>query len=321
MCHRTQRQEKLQSARTTLLGSSGFHSSDVRLPRLTDLDQSPLALDALYTPHLELLDLDTSFPLKGRIAYLPKSTFVHANCPIMTLRWSRGEATDRAVILLVKEGRIELECAEPLLFRSPGVHFVPSGSAPVVVSVVEPRTELVFISVPNTCVQSSVPEYKEAVLTVTDPVSCTLLAPMYAFIAGTCALSVDDVSDASPLISASREVIRATLDLIMNTGRADSRSLYGEAMRMILAEYTDPSFGVNQLASALNVSTRTMQASFRAERATVSGALREVRAAAASELKRRNPRLTRAQLAQGAGFGSVDALDRAMRLLHPGMPS
>jgi len=162
-------------------------------------------------------------------------------------------------------------------------------------------------------VEATVPEHELAARVVSDPLSPAMLAPMYGFCAGICALSATDVSDTSPLVTATHEVIRSTLRLIASLGDPEDPPLYSAAVRVALDSYSDRTCNTALIARRLRVSDRSLQLAFQAKGTTVSAMLRGVRSAAAKRIMREQPRLTKVRVAELAGFGSVDALDRALR--------
>lgn len=300
--------------RRKMLAERDFHRLDGRMKHISDQFRVPELQEYLYSANAEILEVDSSYPLQGRAAFFADAVFVHARMPRMVISWNRDHASrDRALVVLARQGSIELVSDAPILRRDPTAYLVTPHEVPVTIRVLEQGGEFVFLSIPAKHVHTVMPDYETAAASITGPLSSALLSPMCSFVAGLCALSTSEVTDASPLRSAAEEIVRSTLRLIASTDEAGEQSLYGAACRLILNEYADQSFGIAELAERLQVSTRTLQAVFKTENTTVSATLREVRGAAARRVLREQPRLTKSKVARLAGFGSVDALDRALR--------
>lgn len=305
---------EFRKERRKLLNNSGFHRFDRRLQRVSDAELIPEIKNYLQTANAQLLSLGRSHPLRARVSFFPDMTFLHVKSPLASIRWNRGPLSlDRALVLIVGQGAIQVSSEELIAHRGNSVYLIGAGQEPVTIYMVEDHTEFVALSIPARSVDIALPDYKISALTLTDPLPETLLAPTYAFVMGVCSLSARDVKDVSPLVSASEEVVRLVLHLIGTTGLSGGDSLHAAAVRILLTEYRNSTFTIHDLASRLSVSPRTLQAVFKKEHTTMTATLREIRATAAKALKQEQPRLLRAEIAKMVGFGSVDALDRALR--------
>lgn len=308
------RQVDRRAVRRRMLADRDFHRLDGRMKQVSDQFRVPELREYLYSANAEILEVDSSYPIRGRAAFFADLVLLHLRLPKVVISWNRDHASrDRALIALARQGSIDLVSDAPILRRDPTAYLVTPHELPVTIRVLEQGGEFVFLSIPARHVHTVLPDCETAAVSTTGPLSSALLSPMYSFVTGLCALSTTEVKDASPLRSAAEEIVRSTLRLIAATDGVGEQSLYGAACRLILNEYTDPSFGVAELARRLKVATRTVQATFQAEHTTVTATLREVRGAAARRVLREQPRLTKAKVAKLAGFGSVDALDRVLR--------
>lgn len=296
--------------RNRLFSERPFHRLDVQFHGLQDIPHNPHLQEYLYTAGIEISRIEAAHALRARIAHFPEFTFVHAVVPPLTIVWRRDRLSiGRALVLLVRDGGLEFPDGAPVVRREPGAYLVLPGDTPVEITATRPRTEVVYFSVPARFVRG-VLDAGEASVSPT-PLPSALLAPMYAFAANLCALSLTDIDDFSPLESAAEEIARSTVRLIVGLPERRSPSLFSTAVELILDEYPDRALNSARLAERLKVSSRTVQLAFQAEGTTVSGTIRRVRAAAAARIAREQPELRRARIAELTGFGSVDALERA----------
>lgn len=310
----TQRYEGLdrRKLRKNRLEKNSFHRLDVRAQGLDEMVAFHRLTEYLFTAGIKILYIDGTKTTRARLAQFSDISFVHARVPKIELLWSRDELSiDRALIIFVKQGSIEFEPVSKIVTPTQGVHLVLPGTQPVKLFSRFQENELVYFSFPAKYIWAVFQSVDN--LDANEHIDFMQFKPIISFAQSFCALTPSRDLDMVPLETAAQEVLRSALRLLGAPAASEVSSLYTKAIECILDNYKYPSFGVQSLAGKLGVSTRKLQHCFSQQGTTVSGTIREIRASAALQLRSENPKLSRNELTQLTGFGSIYSLDRALK--------
>lgn len=266
--------------------------------------------DYLTSANLKIVRLEESDSLRIRMTRFPEITFAHANLPRAVVEWPRDALSlTRAAVIVCVSGRIAVTSSSTIIERRPGLHLIPPGDAPLTFETLDGLNEILYISAPASLVSEL--DVRRRSGSPRPEVPANVLAPLLAFATSLSSGTVGNSLVIGPLRAVAMEVGRALARLIAE-GDPSELTLFSRTMRLIVDNHADPRLSVPRLAELAGVSSRSLQAAFAAEGATVAGELRATRARAAKELRERHPGMPAEQLARTAGFGSVSSLYRAL---------
>ncbi|MFZ4841547.1 helix-turn-helix domain-containing protein [Mycetocola saprophilus] len=292
-----------------------FDGLDFYAARLTVHGSRALAANTglanyLRAANIVLHELDDNAPLRLRLAQFPQLSFVRVAMPAIRMEWPRdAQSADRAAIIIILGGRIHVRTDGVLLTREPGLFYIPPGTEPLWIDVLDTDNEVLYISLPAGLVADIPLATASAHVPSLDP---SLLAPLLAFTTGLFAVDSEQAPLMAPLRLVAEEVTRSLVRLI--SGDAPARDYpYARALDLIAVEYHAQSLRIAEIARRLGVAPRTLQAEFARRGDTVSGALRRARVSEARTLRSANPGLSMGEIAHATGFGSASALFRALR--------
>ncbi|WP_187976104.1 helix-turn-helix domain-containing protein [Mycetocola sp. JXN-3] len=292
-----------------------FDGLDFYAARLTVHGSRALAANTglanyLRAANVVLHELDDNAPLRLRLAQFPQLSFVRVAMPAIRMEWPRdAQSADRAAIIIILGGRIHVRTEGALLTREPGLFYIPPGTEPLWIDVLDTDNEVLYISLPAGLVADIPLATASAHVSSVDP---SLLTPLLAFTTGLFAVDSEQAPLMAPLRLVAEEVTRSLVRLI--SGDAPTRdNPYARALDLIAVEYHAQSLRIAEIARRLGVAPRTLQAEFARRGDTVSGALRRARVSEARTLRSANPGLSMGEIAHATGFGSASALFRALR--------
>lgn len=230
------------------------------------------------------------------------------------LRWARQEAARRSriVFLLVSRGLLELDGAAPtFVSEEGGISILFPSDKPVILRARQ-SVELVLFSF----------DVSEVLPLRLTPDNIGLTSPDNGILRSCYACLRAAISTWTPPQQPSSMVMRG---LIRETARAlvatavDSAqdpSRFSQAMRVIEAEHANPLLNADRLAERLRVSRSTLVRDFHRHGTSIATALQHTRVRSLQGLMRTCPDLSNNALAQGAGFGSVATMRRAVRAVR-----
>lgn len=292
-----------------------FDGLDFYAARLTVHGSRALAANTglanyLRAANIVLHELDDNAPLRLRLAQFPQLSFVRVAMPAIRMEWPRdAQSADRAAIIIILGGRMNVRTEGALLTREPGLFYIPPGTEPLWIDVLDTDNEVLYISLPAGLVADIPLVTASARVPALDP---SLLAPLLAFTTGLFAVDPEQAPHTAPLRLVAEEITRSLVRLISGDAPAQDDP-YARAVELIAAEYHAQTLRITEIARRLGVAPRTLQAEFARRGDTVSGALRRVRVTEARALRLANPALGMAEVAHATGFGSASALFRALR--------
>ncbi|MBP1326129.1 AraC-like DNA-binding protein [Leucobacter exalbidus] len=266
----------------------------------------------LAAANISFREIDASTGLAARIVQFPQLTVARARLPKSTIEWPRDAMSlDRGLILIAPHNKFSIEGEGPIWRAAPGLFFVPPGDSFITFRATEPIEDLVYINASTSVIRGLVlPKWRGE--QHPGDVSGEALAPLLAFVNSLCETTLEDMAQVVPLQLVAGEVFRALVQLVTKEA-ASSMTTFDFAMQVIKREYSKPHLVVTDIAGAVNVSERTLHSAFAERDTTVMTELRVMRARAAEEIRKRNPGITRNDLAKAAGFGSISSMVRAMK--------
>ncbi|WP_162893172.1 helix-turn-helix domain-containing protein [Microbacterium halotolerans] len=266
----------------------------------------------MASANIRFSELDDDGMFHVSLVQVPQITFSRAAVSPLTLEWPRDSASrDRAVILVARTGGLSIETEAPVWRANPGLFLVPPGDAPVTFRVSKTIDELLWIGASAAVVRGI--DLPDARGRSPRPIHVDerALDVLLSFVRSLHETELD--SGSSPqLASVATEVVRSLVALIADASGPELDT-FELGMRTIQREYANPYIGVTDLAAAIGVSERSLQAAFSERGTTVMRELRSKRTSVALETRRQFPAISRADLARTAGFGSLSSLMRAMR--------
>ncbi|RLP77053.1 AraC family transcriptional regulator [Mycetocola tolaasinivorans] len=292
-----------------------FDELDFFAARLTVHGSRALAANTALANYLRaanivLHELDDNAPLRLRLAQFPQLSFVRVAMPAIRMEWPRdSQSVDRAAIIVILGGRMSIRTDGVVLAREPGLYYVPPGTEPLWIDVLDTDNEVLYISLPAGLV-ADIPAAAQS--DCVPPLDPSLIAPILAFTTGLFAVDPEQAAHTAPLRLIAEEVTRSLVRMISGDA-PDSRDPYARAIELITVEYHSQALRTAEIARRLGVAPRTLQAEFTRRGETVSGIVRGVRVREARALRLANPALSMAEVAHATGFGSESALFRALR--------
>lgn len=272
--------------------------------------QDPELVDYLAEANVEFDRLDEQVPLVAKLAQFPQITFGHVLMPRASITWPRDKASlERAVVILVKQGRVSVDSEADTVSREPGLHLVPPAVDPVRVRALDGANEFIYISV-NAALIADIP-VPSGLSTPLSPFSTAILAPLVTFVTTLCTISAEPGGNTAPLVSAAVEAVRSIVRVATDADNVPA-SIFDRAMQIIVRDYASRELTVPALATTLEISRRTLQSAFAREGTTVSDELRGVRTRAALKARASDQALSAGEIAFVAGFGSESAMFRAL---------
>ena len=227
------------------------------------------------------------------------------------LRWARQEAARRSriVFLLVSRGLLELDGAAPtFVSEEGGISILFPSDKPVILRARQ-SVELVLFSFD---VSEVLPLRLNVGLRSPDN---GILRSCYACLRAAISTWTPPQQPSSMVM---RGLIRETARALVATAvdSAQDPSRFSQAMRVIEAEHANPLLNADRLAERLRVSRSTLVRDFHRHGTSIATALQHTRVRSLQGLMRACPDLSNNALAQGAGFGSVATMRRAVRAVR-----
>ena len=308
--------EKTRALRRWLGNDRRFLRFDLQAQRLGDLRAAGPFRRQLETARVDVSGFAERVPLQIRVAEFSELSLAHVRAAELRGTWNRvAGAADQAFIVLVRRGSLELARSGYASVRGEGAFVVLPGSGPVAFESSGELSELVCMSVPGrVAAAATTSSVSGLVHSQQHGVADAVFAPAAALVASNCALAAPDVTDGDPLQAVVEEAARAVVRLAGGLRDAAEQTLFDAAVALIRSGFDSAGFNGETLAQSLGVSLRTLQSAFREEGRTVAGVIRQARAVGAVRLSHEQPQLSQARIAALSGFGSVDSLQRALRI-------
>ncbi len=308
--------EQTRALRNWLGDGRRFQRVDLLAQRPRELDRPGRFRTQLDSARVEVASFRAPMPLSVRIAEFSELALAHIRVSELSGRWNRvANASDQALIIIVQQGSLELRRAGYATAGGTGAFIVLPGSGVVDFETAGEVSDIVCLAVPGRVTASVTESATTGIVQSKDAgVADEVFGPAALFGAGVCGLSAADVPDGDLLRAVAEETARAVVQLAGGVRVAGERTLYGAAIALIRSGFDSPTLTSETLAENLGVSLRTLQSAFRAESRTVAGVIRQARAVGAVRLRHEQPQLSQARIAALAGFGSVDSMQRAVRV-------
>lgn len=296
-----------------LWAAEGFERQDFRFNGAAEAALDPRLDEYLRGANLKFIQLDENLPFQARLALFRTLTFAHVASPRATVLWPRDhESRDRMAVVVCLAGGLTMSTDGALIRRegeSTHAYIVPPGDEPVQIELSDVRNEVLYVSMPSSIAKAVRIDQASPGNGVLSEES---IAPFLLFAARMCNIRVDARSDHSALSISAEEVARALTRVILGAS-ANPPTLFHRCVDVLLHEYHDARLDVRTVAARFGVSVRTVQMTFQQQNTTFASELRKIRARAARVIRLSNKDLSRKDLADACGFGSVSALDRALR--------
>lgn len=231
-----------------------------------------------------------------------------------TFSWPRDAGSmDRAVLMIISRGTLRAtEAKSSQLLR--GIVLFPPSQDPIEFSVAEGPVELTYISIESRQIEPALVGLGTAPLVLQKTTRSVL--PIVGF-----AHSLTQSRSLEPVfVDAMRRMLIACVSSVVESAAESDQgrdalgqhSLYERARKYIAEHHTNSNVTLPMTAAHLRVSTRSLQASFAANGTTFRRDLNAARIDSALRIRNQHPRMTAAQLAEAAGFGSRSSMYRAL---------
>lgn len=289
-----------------------FRRLAFRVSGLEEMGANTDLVSYLAAANIQFSALDPSKTLMARLVQMPQLTFARVRMPRSTIEWPRDTMSlDRGIIFIARGGAFSVESESPVWSAHPGLYFIPPGDTHVRFHATEAIEDFIYISASTSVIRGIVLPKRHQPLAPTS-VHPAALAPLLGFINALFDASLEGSPQVVPLQAVAAEITRSLVHLI-TADESHELNTYDFALQVIAREYAKPHMVVATIAAAVNVSERTLHLAFAEHDTTVMTELRVTRVRAAEEIRKRNPGISRRDLAMAAGFGSISSLLRALK--------
>ncbi|MGP6169736.1 hypothetical protein ACTU6V_00830 [Microbacterium sp. A204] len=266
--------------------------------------------DYLRSANFEITELGREVPLDARLAHYAQTTLAMVTAPRVTVRWKRDEASRaRTLLLFARKGKLSVSTQGPVVRRGGNAIMLLPSDRPAEVSVMEPRSELIYISAGAGIVPPLALDLSNDVQG--SPLPWHRIAPLYAFVHAVCTSPPTTGDEPDVLAACSEAIVESCARTIVGDISAQGGVVL--RVRAFIAEYhNNPNLTLASISDRFGIATRTLQAAFSTHGSTVRRELREARTRTAQGLRRTHPQLSQSQVARLSGFASLSAMYRSL---------
>ncbi|MGC3953872.1 MAG: helix-turn-helix domain-containing protein [Propionicimonas sp.] len=227
-----------------------------------------------------------------------------------TLRWLRRNPLNRrrAMFAMVVNGSLDVYGDSPTYSSADRSIFIVFPSALSAVFVAKHHAEFLLFSFDETAVS---PARLNADSIGELDTSSWVFRSTFAYLNSMIAARAATVGESASLRAMTRAMAQALTTTAMRT--EDREDLFSNALRIIAEESDNPDLDVDQIATRLGVSRRTLFRVFSEHDTTVASEILLARANRAFHMLRHDPKIPTPSLVAKSGFTSLSSLQRALR--------
>ena len=235
-------------------------------------------------------------------------TYISAAGGSVTWRPSPGVGTNRFMFVFVARGNLSVTADASRLAASEEAIFVAfPGRTPIVLSSPGPVEGLSLTFDANDVAPATLTAETVGVLHPSSAIFRATYSMLQTLV------STDAPGEGSESTDALRILLRGAAQGLLLAARDIGHSLWDRACALIAEQHQNPGLDVSRIAAQLGVSKSALYRAFEGKPVGIAAQIRVQRSETASRELERNPVIPRATLAALSGFGSVSALQRALR--------